>query len=170
MSDAADQIRNLLHRYSEAVDTGAFDTLADLFAHARFRFALGDAAPSDGVQGAGLTAQFRENILLYADGTPRTRHLVTNSIIDVDEEAGTATARSYNTTLQQVPGHGIEIIATARYEDRYERVDGAWRFADRVVRHTTIDGVHRDFIGDMTRHTRTALAAAQEQAGPPPDE
>src|ERR1700722_3446836 len=45
-------------------------------------------------------------MILYADGTPRTRHLVTNTIIEVDESAGRATARSYNTTLQQVPGAG----------------------------------------------------------------
>jgi 3-phenylpropionate/cinnamic acid dioxygenase small subunit len=91
---------------------------------------------------------------LYADGTPRTRHLVTNTIIDVDEPAGRATARSYNTTLQQVPGRGIEIIATARYEDSFVCLEGSWRFSERVIRHTSLDGVHRDFIGDMSRHTK----------------
>lgn len=160
MSDAADQIRNLLHRYSEAVDTGAFETLADLFAHARFRNALGGAEPTPGFQGREVTAMFREGIILYDDGTPRTRHLVTNSIIEVNEAAGTATARSYNTTLQQVPGHPIEIIATARYEDRFERVEGSWRFAERIVRQTSIDGVNRDFIGDMSRHTRRPQSRA----------
>ena len=160
MSDAGDQIRNLIHRYSEAVDTGNFDRLAEIFEHARFRSAMGDGEATAGLKGAEVTAMFKSNIILYQDGTPRTRHVVTNSIIDVDERAGTAIARSYNTTLQQVPGHPIEIIATARYEDRFERVGTTWRFGDRIVRHTTIDGVNRDFIGDMSRHTRSAAAKA----------
>jgi 3-phenylpropionate/cinnamic acid dioxygenase small subunit len=158
MSDATDQIRNLLHRYSEAVDTGNFDALAELFAHARFRSALGNAEPTLGRQGAEVAEMFKTGIILYGDGTPRTRHVVTNSIIEVDEQAGTATARSYNTTLQQVPPHPLEIMATARYEDRFERVGGTWRFTDRVVRHSSIDGVHRDFINDMSRHTRSRQA------------
>ena len=160
MSDATDQIRNLIHGYSEAVDTGDFDKLTELFEHARFRQALTGGEPTAGRQGAEVTAMFNENILVYQDGTPRTRHVVTNSIIDVDEASGTATARSYNTTLQQVPGHPIEIIATARYEDRFERVGTTWRFADRIVRHSSIDGVNRDFIGDMSRHTRSQPARA----------
>jgi hypothetical protein len=160
MGDATDQIRNLLHRYSEAVDTGNFGMVGQLFAHARFRQRLGDGDPNDGAQGAEVTANFEQNLIRYADGTPRTRHIVTNSIIDVDEGAGTAAARSYNTTLQQAPGHPIEIIATARYEDRFERVDGTWRFAERIVCHTSMDGVQRDFIGDMSRHTRSQAARA----------
>jgi 3-phenylpropionate/cinnamic acid dioxygenase small subunit len=103
-----------------------------------------------------VSAVFGGGIILYADGTPRTRHLVTNTIIEVDEPAGRATARSYNTTLQQVPGRGIEIIATARYEDSFVCAEGSWRFSERVIRHTSLDGVHRDFIGDMSRHTRSA--------------
>ena len=78
--------------------------------------------------------------------------MVSNIIIEVDESGGTATSRSYNTTLQQVPGHSIEIIATARYFDSFELSGNAWRFSRRVIRHASIDGVHRDFTGDMSRH------------------
>jgi len=152
----ADQIRNLIHRYAEAVDGGRFEVLSELFAHATLRFALGTGAPTRSVPGPEAEAMYRGGIILYADGTPRTRHLVTDTIIDVDESAGRATARSYNTTLQQAPGHPIEIIATAKYEDIFERVDGAWRFSERLIRSASIDNVHRDFIGDMSRHTRSA--------------
>ena len=156
MSDAADQIRNLIHRYAEAVDGGRFEYLSDLFAHATLRFALGTGAPNRSVPGPEAEAMYRGGIILYADGTPRTRHLVTNTIIDVDEKAGRATARSYNTTLQQAPGHGIEIIATAKYEDTFERVGTTWRFSERLIRSSSIDGTTRDFIGDMSRHTHSA--------------
>jgi SnoaL-like domain len=153
---ACDQIRNLIHRYSEAVDQGRFEVLDELFADATMRMAMGEGPPGEGIDGRTVSRMFGGGIILYADGTPRTRHLVTNMIIEVDEDAGRATARSYNTTLQQVPGRGIEIIATARYEDSFLLADGAWRFSERVIRHTSLDGVHRDFIGDMSRHTRSA--------------
>jgi SnoaL-like domain len=152
---ACDQIRNLIHRYSEAVDQGRFEVLNELFADATVRMAMGTGAPGPGLDGRSVGAMFGAGIILYADGTPRTRHLVTNMIIEVDEEAARAMARSYNTTLQQVPGRGIEIIATARYEDSFRLVDGTWRFSERIIRHTSLDGVHRDFIGDMSRHTRS---------------
>jgi SnoaL-like domain len=157
MSDAGEQIRNLIHRYSEAVDQGRFEVLDELFAFASVRTAMGAGAPGPGLDGRAVSAAFGDGIILYADGTPRTRHLVTNTIIEVDESAGRATARSYNTTLQQVPGREVEIIATARYEDSFVCVAGSWRFSERVIRHTSLDGVHRDFIGDMSRHTRSAL-------------
>jgi 3-phenylpropionate/cinnamic acid dioxygenase small subunit len=154
--DACDQIRNLIHRYAEAVDQGRFEVLGELFADATVQMAMGSGPPGPGIDGRTVPAMFGDGIIVYADGTPRTRHLVTNTIIEVDEEAGRAAGRSYNTTLQQVPGRGIEIIATARYEDSFVYTDGTWRFSERVIRHSSLDGVHRDFIGDMSRHTRNA--------------
>ena len=162
---ACDQIRNLIHRYSEAVDQGRFEMLDELFADATVRTAMGSGSPGPGLDEGSVGAAFSGGIIVYADGTPRTRHLVTNTIIDVDESAGRATARSYNTTLQQVPGRGIEIIATARYEDSFRLVDGTWQFSERVIRHTSLDGVHRDFIGDMSRHTRSLPPASAPAAG-----
>ena len=157
-SDACDQIRNLIHRYSEAVDLGRFEVLDELFADATVRMAMGSGEPGAPIEGRTISRMFGGGIILYADGTPRTRHLVTNTIIDVDESSGRATARSYNTTLQQVPGRSIEIIATARYEDTFLLVGGTWRFSDRLIRHSSLDGVHRDFTGDMSRHTRSLAA------------
>jgi hypothetical protein len=154
-SDACDQIRNLIHRYSEAVDLGRFEVLDELFADATVRMVTGSGEPGAPIEGRTISRTFGAGIILYPDGTPRNRHLVTNTIIDVDESAGRATARSYNTTLQQVPGRDIEIIATARYEDTFLLAGGRWRFSERVIRHSSLDGVHRDFIGDMSRHTRS---------------
>jgi len=45
MSDAGDQIRNLIHRYSEAVDQGRFEVLDELFAFASVRTAMGSGEP-----------------------------------------------------------------------------------------------------------------------------
>ena len=60
----------------------------------------------------------------YPDGTPRTRHVTTNLIIESEEDAGTATSRSYFTIFQQVgdfplqrrqpPRQGSRMIAARR--------------------------------------------------------
>jgi len=153
MASAHDEIRNLIHRYSEGIDTGRFEIWDELFEHAEICVAIGDNEPVVIARGGDL-AVMTQGIIIYEDGTPRTRHVVSNIIIEVDEATGTATARSYNTTLQQVPGRPIEIIATARYFDSFELVGNAWRFSQRVIRHSSIDGVNRDFSGDMSRHVR----------------
>lgn len=153
MISAHDQIRNLIHRYAEGIDTGRFEVWEELFEHAEICVAIGDNEPVVIARGGDL-AVMTGGIIIYDDGTPRTRHVVSNVIIEVDEAGGTATARSYNTTLQHVPGHPIEIIATARYFDSFELAGDAWRFSQRIIRHSSIDGVNRDFTGDMSRHVR----------------
>jgi 3-phenylpropionate/cinnamic acid dioxygenase small subunit len=160
MSDAHEQIRNLVHRYSEAIDGGHFEVWDELFEYATIRIALGASEPGPPIPGTSMSSM-TDSIILYADGTPRTRHLVNNLIIEVDEVAGSASARSYNTTLQQPPGREISIIATAQYFDTFECVEGNWRFTDRTIRHASVDGVTRDFIGDMSFHTTTASASTR---------
>jgi 3-phenylpropionate/cinnamic acid dioxygenase small subunit len=81
---------------------------------------------------------------MHEDGTPRTKHVTTNVLIEVDDVAGTAVARSYFTVLQAAEGLGLQTIVAGRYRDRFERHDGEWRFAER--RFTT------DLIGDVSRH------------------
>jgi hypothetical protein len=81
---------------------------------------------------------------VHGDGTLRTRHLATNAMIDIDEAADRATARSYFVVLQATDRLPFQPIAGGRYEDRFERVDGEWRFAERLI--------HVDQIGDMSQH------------------
>ena len=65
-------------------------------------------------------------------GTRRTKHITTNVLVVVDEDAGTATARSSWVLLtSESPNTPIHIPLAGSYHDRFERVDGAWRFTDR---------------------------------------
>ena len=91
---------------------------------------------------------FRDTLIVYDDGTPRTRHLVTNVVIEVDYQAGTAGARSYFTALQALPGLALQPIASGRYRDRFGRRDGQWRFLERRV--------SVDLVGDVSHHLRRA--------------
>jgi hypothetical protein len=50
----------------------------------------------------------RDSLIVYVDGTPRTKHVTTNVAIEVDEEAGTAVSRSYFTALQALPDLALQ--------------------------------------------------------------
>ncbi|MFJ8439274.1 nuclear transport factor 2 family protein [Kitasatospora griseola] len=70
----------------------------------------------------------------------------TNLAVEVDEEAGTATARSYVTVFQSLPELPLQPVVCGRYQDRFERRDGQWRFTERRFRAT--------LVGDVSRHLR----------------
>ena len=140
MSTAAVEIANLLYRYAELFDAGDLDAAAELFSHARIR------AGDDLLDRDGIRALWGALVRIHPDGTPRTRHLVTNPIIEVDESAGTASCRSYYTVLQAADGVALQVIAAGRYRDEFERVDGRWRFTSRDY---TLD-----LAGDLAAHLR----------------
>jgi len=145
---AAVAITNLLATYAECIDTGNLDRAADLFAHAEINVGLGgDAGHIDSQQ---LLKLWRNDIILYDNGTPRTKHVITNPNVEVDEGAGVATCRSYYTVFQQVDGFPLQPIIAGRYHDRFERVDGDWRWTFR-------DYTLVDLIGDLSRHLRREI-------------
>jgi 3-phenylpropionate/cinnamic acid dioxygenase small subunit len=149
---AETQITNLLYRYAECIDAGDLAGAAALFEHARIRIGGSDTA-DDTIDATRLLEIWKAMILLHPDGTPRTKHVTTNPIIEIDEEAGTASCRSYYTVLQQTDELPLQPIVTGRYHDRFERVDGRWRFCYRDL--TLID-----MIGDVSRHLRYPVTPA----------
>ncbi len=149
MSDAPTAITNLLYRYAELMDAGRLDECVDLFTHARVL--LGDPA-NDGtpvVDRDGLAAVWQSMVRLHEDGTPRTRHLVATPIIEVADDGMKATCRSTYTVFQQVGDGPLQPIITGRYHDRFELVDGAWRFAERAYL--------MDLTGDLSSHLMGGL-------------
>jgi len=136
-------VEDLIVTYAELVDEGDFAGLGVLLADASF---IGSGAP---VSGSGaIEKMFQDMLIVYEDGTPRTKHVISNVIIEVDEEAGTADARCYVTVLQAVPGLALQPVAAGRYRDRFERRDGRWLFTERRVRI--------DLVGDVSHHLRQA--------------
>jgi hypothetical protein len=84
--------------YAERVDLGDFPGVADLFDGATYRSALGDDVMVQEGRDAVLNT-FETMVRRYDDGTPRTKHVTTNVMVEVD--GNTATARSYYTVMQQ---------------------------------------------------------------------
>ncbi|XHS01466.1 hypothetical protein ACFB49_30710 [Sphingomonas sp. DBB INV C78] len=146
MSNSATEIANLLYRYSELFDSGALKETAALFRQARIKVRYSDEPIDD----AGLLEVWNTYVMIYPCGTPRTKHLVTNPIIEIDEEAGTATARSYYTVYQVTDDLPLQLIASGRYHDRFERADAGWHFVYR-------DYSLLDFTGDISAHLKVPL-------------
>jgi len=143
-------ICNLLYRFAELMDRGLFEALGyELFTHCRFVVA---PPPAEKLDGRQMVALIDRTTIRYPDGTPRTKHLITNPIVEVDEGTGKATCRSYYTILQQTEGLPMQVIVSGRYEDDFERdEDGHWRFAERDL--TLVD-----MVGNLSQHVRFELA------------
>ena len=138
MSRAA--IAALVHAYAERLDAGDLDGAAHLFTDATYR------SGKNTYQGApAVLAALRRAIILH-DGNPRTKHLTTNLTIEVDEAAGTGTARCYFTILQATPTLPLQVIGAGRLHDRFVRAGDGWRFADRLL--------FIDLTGDVSQHLR----------------
>ena len=116
-----------------------------LFADATFIGAAGPVSGRDAIE-----RMLRDSLIVYDDGTPRTKHLTTNLAIEIDEEAGRADSRSYFTVLQALPEVALQPIVSGRYQDRFAHRDGRWCFVERRVR--------TDLVGDVSRHLRAAAA------------
>jgi 3-phenylpropionate/cinnamic acid dioxygenase small subunit len=143
MSDAHEAIRNLLGRYCELMDAGDFDRLAGLFARARMSDEHGNVFAAGSEQ---IGSMWHRQTLLY-DGSPRTRHVTANPIIELDEAGGTAAVRSTYVVFQGTDDLPLQPIITGRYVDRFVRNDdGGWHWDERSYAI--------DHLGDLSHHLR----------------
>jgi 3-phenylpropionate/cinnamic acid dioxygenase small subunit len=123
-----DEIGALVQRYGELLDAGDVDGVVAMFEHATWRSAATGAVLRTPEE---IRAVY-DNIVMH-DGTPRTRHLMTNVVIDLEDGADDATGRSTYTVLQSVqPGDPIQIVVVGRYEDTYHRGPDGWHLTDRL--------------------------------------
>ncbi|MFZ1741577.1 MAG: nuclear transport factor 2 family protein, partial [Pontixanthobacter sp.] len=89
---------------------------------------------------------------LYEDGTPKTRHLTTNPIIELAPDQQSATCRSQWTVLQALDDLPLQVIGSGRYHDELKLVSGEWAFARREY-------LKVDFWGDASKHLKHAPAS-----------
>ena len=134
-------IECVIATYAQLVDDGDFAAVGGLLSDATFAGSAGLVTGRDAIE-----KMLRDNVIVYDDGTPRTKHVTTNLAIEVDEDEGTAVSRSYFTVLQALPDLALQPIVSGRYLDRFERRDGLWRFVERRVQ--------TDLVGDLSRHLR----------------
>ena len=154
--DDVTAITNALFRYAELIDAGRFTEVGELMEHCTFRYGTqGTPGPAGA---AAIAESYRSSVIIYPDGTPRTRHLTTNPIVEIDGD--TARVRSVYTVLQQVEGSSMQTIITGRYHDTLTRIDGRWRFTER--------GFLVDLVGDLSGHLRFELPPSTPATDDPP--
>ncbi len=147
-AEARYQIEKEIYAYTYALDGGDLDALGRLFEHAVMLVDGTNAA----YHGADAVKQTNIDFNLFydvegkagpyrPDTTPRTRHVTTNLIIDVAEDGSSATARSSVVVFQFAPDAPLRPILAAGYQDRFEPIDGRWRFVERVHLLTHIEDV-----------------------------
>jgi ketosteroid isomerase-like protein len=141
-----DAIERLILTYAERIDRGDFAGVGELFADGVIAAPDGTALARGSYQAQRL---YERTTRRYEDGTPRTKHVTSNLLIEVDDAGGTARARSYFTVLQAAPDLPLQPIVAGRYEDRFERDGEGWRFAERRM--------FVELIGDVSRHLLIAL-------------
>lgn len=140
--DAERAVERLLHTYAERIDAGDFAGVGELFTNGRI--ATGDGTlVAEGA--AAVEALYVATTRRYEDdGTPHTKHVTTNVIVDAARGGTTATARSYFTVLQGLADFPLQPIISGRYHDTFERIHGTWWFHERRMLP--------EQYGDLSRH------------------
>lgn len=139
------EIPNLLYTYADLFDAGDFAGAAGLFDYGAL------LAGETEIRGReAIVAMWKQTVHLYADGTPRTRHLTTNPRIQLSQDGMSGQCWSQWTVLQATDALPLQIVATGRYHDRLSIIDGVWRFLERHY-------LKIDFTGDVSAHLQMPL-------------
>jgi len=143
------QIENLIYRYAEFIDNGNLEGVAELFRNAEI------ISTVHGVRRQGfdeVLQMYRSSCRLYeTTGTPLTKHLTTNVIIELDGDSKMASARSYYTVIQATDSLPLQPIICGRYKDRFRRVDTQWQFTSREMFVDLIGNCSAHLLYDLSR-------------------
>lgn len=122
MKEDEEAIRRTLSEYSQHYDDGRFDEWAELFTvDARLVLA--------GTVTEGRDAIRKHMMPIQTAGGP-CMHVTTNSLVDVDGDAATATT---DYLFVRPTKGGLAIIAAGRYHDSLVRDGMRWRFRERSI-------------------------------------
>ncbi|RAX48273.1 nuclear transport factor 2 family protein [Arthrobacter sp. AQ5-05] len=120
-------IAEVLYRYARAVDRKDFDAVAACY--------FEDANDNHGGYNGGV-AGLLEDMEVRHRTIDSSQHFITNVLIDLGTDI--ADAESYCLCYlrqQRKPGEESQLLLTirCRYVDRFEKRNGQWRIADRIV-------------------------------------
>ena len=127
-----EQIRELQATYCFLVDDGRFDELVDQWftedARCEFRDVKGAISPLVSNGHAEIRTFFTQIVATLLHDMCHTVH---NERIVIDGDA--ARAECYFEVTATHPATGDAVAGAGRYIDRYRRVGGRWRFAERTA-------------------------------------
>lgn len=132
-----EQIKNLLARYAELLNTGQFDEVGTLFPEGHIRI---EGNPQTYSGSKEIAQMYRDTVQVPASGIDS---LLFNTNLQLEIDGDTAVARSYFVALMQRPGQVVPVVA-GRYRDKLQRRTEGWRFSERVM--------NIDLVGDLDDH------------------
>jgi 3-phenylpropionate/cinnamic acid dioxygenase small subunit len=138
--DSYHAIANVLARYTHLVDAGDFEGVGAHLAHCTLS---SGATGREWTGSSAIAEMYHGAVIVDERGSPRTKHLTTNVVIEIDEAAGAAEAQSSFVVLQ-ARSSSVAVICAGRYDDRLRRIDGTWHL---VRRH-----MEMDLEGDLSQH------------------
>lgn len=136
------QIENLIYRYAELIDSGDLQGVAELFRHGKV------VSPAQDVSFEGydnVLALYQNSCRIHeTSGTPLTRHVTSNVIIEPGANPGSASARSYYTVFQATDALPLQPIVAGHYHDHFHKKKDVWHFSYREL--------YIDLMGDCSQH------------------
>lgn len=140
------EILNLIGQYTHFLDKGDFDGVGNLFAEGKI---ITTGSSMEGKE--AISKKLTEDLQVYSDGTTRTAHVTTNTVLDIQEEKDQASAVSYLTIYQQDDERDFPLqpIMIGKYHDTFKRKNGQWHFSVREVVIT--------FTGDLSHHAKPEI-------------
>jgi len=136
------RIENLIYCYAERIDAGDLEGVAELFRDAEIISTVHDVRRSGFEE---VLKMYQLSCRLYeTTGTPLTKHITTNVIIELDDNSEEAYARSYYTVIQATDALPLQPIISGRYKDHFRKTGDLWRFSSREM--------IVDLIGDCSAH------------------
>jgi ketosteroid isomerase-like protein len=141
MSDEQ-EIKNLLFRYAELLNTGDFDAVGALFRDGTVRI---DGNPN-AYSGAEAVAGMYRSTTNVPEDRPDSLLYTTNVQIEITGDR--ATCHSYFQALHQREG-AIIVVVGGRYHDQLVKREGQWSFAERLM--------FVDLLGDLGEHLHGSI-------------
>ena len=137
--DSRTQITHLINQYGFTIDTGDLQGFAQLFENAEWT--VEGTEPRVGTQ---QVLDALSTVRIYEDGTPRTKHIVSNLDLEINEVNNSAESQCYVTVFQQTNDFPLQAIFCGHYFDGFQRVEGLWKFRQRIIRYM--------MVGDLSAH------------------
>ena len=136
-------IQNLIHTYPRCADKGDYDGVGRLLGGA-FVGRIGEE-PGFKAQGESAWTKIYEGaVRRYPErGTPKTRHLIGNIVIEADGP-DRAKAECYVIVFQQTDKLPLQPIVAGTYFDRFAKTEGKWELVERLE--------DMELHGDLSQH------------------
>ena len=137
-------VRTTLHQYCDYFDSADFEAFAELFENGRWFMV---SQPGSGP----VRKWIADHVVLY-DGSPLTRHEVTNLIVEPGRTRDEATFRCYVAIWQHVPERESRLLAHARFSGAFFDTSGRWQWREHAM--------NVDWAGDLSTHITGGLSPA----------